>query len=239
MSTPAQIAANQANSKLSTGPTSEIGKQIVSQNSVKHHFTSKGNPALPGEEDAVEKHVEGYFQTYAPIGVPEQDLVRNLAENNWRLTRLLALERRLLVRLETVEPEAFDDTLKELRRTSTYAHRVQRAIEKTRAELKSLQSGRKSAYDQAQEEAILLTQLAHAKGQTLDPAKDFPAPELCGGFVYSLPEIAAHPRPRSPPGGGQGPLLPGRVSPAEHPLCNRQLRCLLKERKRLRRCALP
>ena len=27
MSTPAQIAANQANSKLSTGPTSEIGKQ--------------------------------------------------------------------------------------------------------------------------------------------------------------------------------------------------------------------
>ena len=189
MSTPAQIAANQANSKLSTGPTSDIGKQIVSQNSVKHHFTSKGNPALPGEEDAVEQHVEGYFQTYAPIGVPEQDLVRNLAENNWRLTRVLALERTLFVRLETVEAEAFDDTLKELRRTSTYAHRIQRAIEKTRAELKSLQSGRKSAYDQAQEEAILLTQLAHAKGQTLDAAKDFPSPERCGGFVYSLPEI--------------------------------------------------
>ena len=238
MSTPAQIAANQANSKLSTGPTSEIGKQIVSQNSVKHHFTSKGNPALPGEEDAVEKHVEGYFQTYAPIGIPEQDLVRNLAENNWRLTRLLALERRLFVRLETVEPEAFDDTLKELRRTSTYAHRVQRAIEKTRAELKSLQSGRKSAYDQAQEEAILLTQLAHAKGQTLDPPKTsrplntavalfIPCPKSCASSTAK----SAWRRPR--------PASPWPRSPAEHPLCNRQLRCLLKERKRLRRCALP
>jgi hypothetical protein len=59
-------------------------------------------------------------------------LVRNLAENNWRLTRLLALERRLFVKLETVEDEAFDDTLKELRRTSAYAHRIQRAIEKSR-----------------------------------------------------------------------------------------------------------
>jgi hypothetical protein len=87
MSTPAQIAANQANSKLSTGPTTDIGKQIVSQNSVKHHLTGKGNPALPGEHDAVEEQVQGYFQTYAPVGLPEQDLVRNLAENNWRLQR--------------------------------------------------------------------------------------------------------------------------------------------------------
>ena len=73
--------------------TSEAGRKIVAGNAVKHHFTSKGNPALPGEEDAVEKHVEGYFQTYAPIGIPEQDLVRNVAENNWRLTRLLPWKR--------------------------------------------------------------------------------------------------------------------------------------------------
>ena len=46
-----------------------------------------------------------------------------------------------------------------------------------------------AAYSKAQEEAILLTQLAHAKGQP-DQAKEFPSPELYGGFVYSLPEIA-------------------------------------------------
>ena len=53
-----------------------------------------------------------------------------------------------------------------------------------------MQTQRKSAYAKAEAEAILLTQLAHAKGQTVDAAKDFPSPELCGGFVYSLPEIA-------------------------------------------------
>ena len=68
MSSPAQIAAQRF-----TGPTSDAGRKIVASNAVKHHFTSKGNPALPGEEDAVEKHVEGYFQTYAPIGTPEQE----------------------------------------------------------------------------------------------------------------------------------------------------------------------
>src|SRR5215475_3531451 len=123
MSTPAQIAANQANAKLSTGPTTDTGKQIASQNSVKHQLTGKGNPALPGEEDAVEEHVQGYFQTFAPVGLPEQDLVRNLAENNWRLQRCHALERIFTIKLETLEGEAFDETLKELRRTSLYAHR--------------------------------------------------------------------------------------------------------------------
>jgi hypothetical protein len=174
MSTPAQIAANQTKAKFSTGPATGAGKQIASPNSVKHQLTGKGNPALPGEGDDVEEHVQGYFQTYAPVGLPEQDLVRNLAENNWRLQRAHSLERTLHVRLETLEGDAFDEMLTELRRTSLYAHRIQRAIEKNRAELKSLQGERKAAYTQAQEEAILLTQLACAKGETVDAAKDFP-----------------------------------------------------------------
>jgi hypothetical protein len=70
------------------------------------------------------------------------------------------------------------------------AGRIRRAIEKNTAALNAMQAQRKSAYAKAEAEAILLTQLAHAKGQTVDAAKDFPSPELCGGFVYSLPEIA-------------------------------------------------
>src|SRR5277367_3875008 len=99
MSTPAQIAANQANSKLSTGPTSEIGKQIVSQNSVKHHLTGKGDPALPGEKEAAAKHFEGYLQAYAPVGVPERALVINIAQNHWRLQRAHDMENALFTRI--------------------------------------------------------------------------------------------------------------------------------------------
>jgi hypothetical protein len=201
MSTPAQIAANQANTKSSTGPTSDAGKQIVSQNAVKHHLSGKGNPALPGEQDAVAKHVEGYIQAYAPVGLPEHDLVTNIAHNHWRLQRAHSMEEAIFnkIMLEksdeghdpfSAQAEAWLDPAKALKSIASHGSRIQRAIEKNTAELKELQAQRKSAYAKAEAEAILLTQLAHAKGQTVDAAKDFPSPELCGGFVYSLPEIA-------------------------------------------------
>jgi hypothetical protein len=201
MSTPAQIAANQANAKLSTGPTSDAGKQIVSQNAVKHHLSGKGNPALPGEQDAVAKHVEGYIQAYAPVGLPEHDLVTNIARNHWRLRRAHAMEDAIFAKtmlekseeghdLFSSQAEAWLDPAKAMKSIAGHASRIQRAIEKNTAELKELQAQRKSAYAKAEAEAILLTQLAHAKGQTVDAAKGFPSPELCGGFVYSLSEIA-------------------------------------------------
>jgi hypothetical protein len=200
MSTPAQIAANQANAKLSTGATSEAGKQIVSQNSLKHGLCSKVHIALPGERNALEEHVEGYLEAYAPVGLPERDLVRNIAENHFRLQRAHALEHALVTHIisdqsanadsASVDDETWAEKTRELKNVTLQAGRIQRAIEKTTAALNAMQTQRKSAYAKAEAEAILLTQLAHAKGQTLDAAKDFPPPEHCGGFVYSLPEIA-------------------------------------------------
>jgi hypothetical protein len=200
MSTPAQIAANQANAKLSTGATSDAGKKIVSRNSLKYGLTSKVHIALPGEESALGEHVQGYMEAYAPVGLPERDLVRNIAENHFRLQRAHGLEEALFnqIMLEqsanadsaSSEDETWAEKTRELRNVTLQANRIQRAIEKSTAALNAMQATRKSAYAQAEAEAILLTQLAHAKGQTVDAAKDFPSPDLCGGFVYSLPEIA-------------------------------------------------
>ena len=198
MSTPAQIAANQANAKLSTGATSDAGKQIVSQNSLKHGLCAKVHIALPGERNALEEHVEGYLEAYAPVGLPERDLVRNIAENHFRLQRAHALEHALVTHIisdqsanaDSAEDEIWAEKTRELKNVSLQAGRIQRAIEKTTAALNAMQTQRKSAYAKAEAEAILLTQLAHAKGQTVDAANDFPSPEHCGGFVYSLPEIA-------------------------------------------------
>jgi hypothetical protein len=77
-----------------------------------------------------------------------------------------------------------------LRTVALYANRLQRTIEKNTAYLESLQAKRKAAHAQAQEEAILLTQLAEANGETYDPAPDFPSTGAAGQFVYSRPEIA-------------------------------------------------
>ncbi len=193
MSTPAQIAANQANSRLSTGATTEAGKKIVSQNSWKHGLCAKLHIAPPGEEDALEEHVAGYLQAYAPVGLPERDLVRNIAENHFRLQRAHALEHALFTEItldQSSADETWEEKTKELKNITVQAGRIQRAVEKSTAALNAMQANRKSAYSKAETEAILLTQLAHAKGQTVDAAKDFPSPDLCGGFVYSLPEIA-------------------------------------------------
>ena len=200
MSTPAQIAANRANSQHSTGPTTDTGKQTVSRNSLKFGLTSKVHIALPGEGNALEKHVEGYIEAYAPVGLPERDLVRNIAENHFRLQRAHGLEHSLVTQLMSEQPdnidpasaeaETWEEKARELKNVSLQAGRIQRAIEKSTAALNAMQAQRKSAYAKAEAEAILLTQLAHAKGQTVDAAKDFPSPEQCGGFVYALPEIA-------------------------------------------------
>ena len=86
--------------------------------------------------------------------------------------------------------EAWIDPSKGLQRIALYANRIQRAIEKNTIRLEALQSQRKAAHEKAQEEAVLLTELAQSKGETYDPAPDFPAPASPTGFVYSPAEIA-------------------------------------------------
>ena len=191
---------NQAAAQRATGPTTEAGKQIVSQNSLKHGLTGKIHAALPGEESALEKHCQEYRKAYAPVGAPEEDLVRTLAENHFRLRRAHAMEAALFLQIEqeqtaelpapAAHAQAWVDPAKGLQRIALYASRIQRAIEKGAAELKAMQASRQAAYAKAQEEAVLLTQLAEAKGKTYDPAPDSAPPESQGGFVYSAAEIA-------------------------------------------------
>ena len=66
MSTTLQIAANQANSKLSTGPTSQPGKQAASRNAISHGLTSR-NPLIPGEDPVEhELYTQAYLDRYEP-----------------------------------------------------------------------------------------------------------------------------------------------------------------------------
>jgi hypothetical protein len=55
-----------------------------------------------------------------------------------------------------------------------YEQRIRRAIEKNIAEVRTLRAERQAARKKALEEAQLLAQLAHSKGEKYDPASDFP-----------------------------------------------------------------
>jgi uncharacterized caspase-like protein len=85
------------NTKLSTGPSSDAGKQTVSSNALDHGLASSkpAHVALPGEETALASHLDSYRKAYSPANQPEADLVRTLAESYWRLERAHKLENAL------------------------------------------------------------------------------------------------------------------------------------------------
>ena len=227
MSTPAQIAANQANSKLSTGATSEAGKKIVSQNSWKHGLCAKLHIALPGEQDALEEHVEGYLEAYAPVGLPERDLVRNIAENHFRLQRAHALEHALFnqivvqqsanVDTSSADDEAWLAKTRELKnitrpgRTHSTCHRKEhRRVERHAgpAKVRLRQSSSRSD----------LTHPTRACQRRNGGRRErLPVPRALRWLCLFTTRNRSPHRSRRPPGGGQRPL-PCCVGPAFQPV---------------------
>ena len=90
MSTPNQIAANQRNAQLSTGPVTPQGKETASQNSTKHGLAS--TRVLANEVPSFEKFVNAYQGKYGPATEMERGHVRRLAELQVRIDRGIAAE---------------------------------------------------------------------------------------------------------------------------------------------------
>ena len=92
MATDAQIAANQKNAQLSSGPTSDTGKAKSSLNAVKTGLTGR-TVLLPGDDAVLyEAHVADFFKRFEPTADDERNLVQSLADTDWRLFRIPALE---------------------------------------------------------------------------------------------------------------------------------------------------
>jgi len=87
MATEAQILANRANARKSTGPRTPAGKAVVAQNAVKH--------GLCGRETVIQGEDPGEFEFYRermlaeldPVGEVEADLAERIVDLSWRLKR--------------------------------------------------------------------------------------------------------------------------------------------------------
>ncbi|HEY1205718.1 MAG: hypothetical protein ABSH46_17000 [Bryobacteraceae bacterium] len=92
MPTKRQIAANQRNARLSTGPATEDGKARSAQNATLHGLLAR-EAVLP-EEDA--SHFRDLLAALEaelqPAGALEEFLVREMASAQWRLRRALRIE---------------------------------------------------------------------------------------------------------------------------------------------------
>ncbi len=124
MPTKAQINANRNNAKKSTGPRSEEGKARVAKNALKHGLLAR-DTVLPGEDPAeFDSQLSALEADIRPANSLEFELVRQIADAQWRMRRLtrletgflaasLAAKRRLMERLhpESLQPGYDGETL--------------------------------------------------------------------------------------------------------------------------------
>ena len=92
MPTKAQINANRNNARKSTGPRTEQGKARVSKNALKHGLLAR-DTVLPGEDPAdFDSQLSALEADIQPANSLEFELVRQIADAQWRMRRLTRLE---------------------------------------------------------------------------------------------------------------------------------------------------
>ncbi|HEY3455626.1 MAG TPA: hypothetical protein VGK64_13555 [Bryobacteraceae bacterium] len=167
----ARLLANQANAQLSTGPRSEEGRAKSSLNAVKTALTGR-TVLLPSDDTAeYERHLFAYAEEFAPVGLLETNLVQSIADTDWRLRRIPALESALFAkgRIEFVElfneqdlaarPHLIDAHTfityeKQIRNLQLQEARLARRRDKEIAELRRLQNERTESRIQKKQQEI-------------------------------------------------------------------------------------
>ena len=92
MPTNAQIKANRNNAKKSTGPRTDEGKTRSAKNALKHGLLAR-DAVLPGEDPAdFDSQLSALEADIQPANSLEFELVRQIADTQWRMRRLTRLE---------------------------------------------------------------------------------------------------------------------------------------------------
>ena len=92
MASAKQIAANRANSKKSTGPTSAAGKTVVSENRTTHGLCGQFS-VLPCESQAdYDALLAGFMESEQPANPAEKECVVRMAKHHWMANRALRMQ---------------------------------------------------------------------------------------------------------------------------------------------------
>jgi len=188
MSSESQIAANRQNAQCSTGPKTEAGKAKSSMNAVKTGLTGR-TVLLPSDDAAAyEAHVARFFTEHAPVNEKEQALVQSLADTEWRLLRIPALEMGIYAvgrielasnfqevedpqaRAALIEAKVFLTYQRQLNNLSIQEGRLRRQREKDFAALQELQDYRRQQEEKNLREATQLYQQSLEEGWTFNPS---------------------------------------------------------------------
>ncbi len=202
MSSQAQITANQANARLSTGATTIEGKAKSSMNALKTGLTGH-TVLLPGDgAELYEAKLLHCVETYTPGGEKETALVQTLADTEWRIARIPGLEYGIYALARIEFADKFNDQPAELRpgliQSFTYLayhrqlnnlsiqeSRLNRQLDKITKELAARQSQRQQ--QEQQQEKAKLTEAARQYIAANKAKKPFNYKEF--GFDFSMDQI--------------------------------------------------
>src|SRR5690349_2112512 len=115
MPTLRQILANQANSKLSSGPQSPNGKLHSSANAFRHGLTAEQFVLISEREEHYDEHRRRLIKDLKPVGAAEKIQVERLAQVQWQIQRgQLGLSELLNTEISQVISEASGRKLRDL-----------------------------------------------------------------------------------------------------------------------------
>jgi len=178
-----RAATNRANSRHSTGPRTDSGKQRSSLNALRHGLTAA--PAvLPSEDQAAfDAHRRGLFDEYKPATPTETQLTQELVDTAWRLNRIPSLEAELFS--QNPSPQTL---IPQLATLGLHYQRLSRQFQKTVDQLREIQSERRHNQERALKRAAALLELHKHKGIPYDPSELFSE----AGFVFSKDWVEAY-----------------------------------------------
>jgi hypothetical protein len=179
--------ANRRNSRHSTGPRTDSGKQRSSLNALRHGLTA-ASAVLPSEDQAAyDAHRRGFVDEYRPATPTETQLVQELADTAWRLNRIPILEAALLDRAANPPTEQaridFDivDAHRALATLGMHGQRLSRQFQKSLDTLREFQADRAERERRDLKDAAAILELHKHKGVPWEPSDH--------GFVFSKDQV--------------------------------------------------
>ena len=112
MATELQIKANRQNALKSTGPRTEQGKEIVSQNATKHGLCSCKNVIKSESLDEYKLFHDEMITDLSPAGAMEEMLAERIVSLSWRLKRAEVYQNSVM---EVLIDERLNETWSETR----------------------------------------------------------------------------------------------------------------------------
>jgi len=167
---------------------------------------------LPSDDVAeYEHHLAAYAEEFAPVGLLETNLVQSIADTDWRLRRIPALESALFAkgriefadlfneqdlaaRPHLIDAHTFIAYEKQIRNLQLQEARLTRRREKEMAELRRLQADRTARCAAQQHLLATLAPVVRVQEARFEKQANQKTPKPAhNGFVFSTPQTGACP----------------------------------------------